>query len=70
MLRKEIIATRGLSTSLPQEKVERIADECGVGLTLLDTRLHSRRIWMNDFEVEGESGKVEAFFVKVKDVEK
>ncbi len=69
MLKKTIQASAALSTTVSAEKVERIADECGVQITLVDTRMRSDRKWINDFEVEGPTGKVDAFIARVRDVE-
>jgi acyl-CoA synthetase (AMP-forming)/AMP-acid ligase II len=58
------------STFLPVEKVELVADECGVKAVLVDSSMQKGRQWLNDFEVEGVTGKVEAFLYKIKDKER
>ena len=58
-----------LATLLVVEKVQRIAAECGVTLTLVDTRFRPDHQWVNDFEVEGAPGKIDAFLKRIKDVE-
>ncbi len=69
MIYSEFTDSVALSTLLAVKKVQRIADECGVTLTLVDTHFRSDHQWVNDFEVEGSSGKIDAFLVRVKDVE-
>ncbi|HWR40222.1 MAG TPA: hypothetical protein VN611_12055 [Patescibacteria group bacterium] len=69
MQRKYVSVTAAISTPLLPEKAARLADECGVQLVLVETRLVERRCWFHDFEVEGHAGKVDAFLAKVKDLE-
>ncbi|CUH94898.1 hypothetical protein P22_0967 [Propionispora sp. 2/2-37] len=51
------------------ERVCRLADECGVVATLVDSVVRQGQKWMNDFEVEGPSGRVETFLIRLRDVE-
>ena len=67
--KSKLMVSQALSTLLTAEKVERIAEECAVQLTLVEARFCKDRKWINDFEIEGEPGKVEAFFVRIKDIE-
>lgn len=69
MIKKTIHMSAAISTTLAVEKVARIAEECDVKVTLVDTRMGSGRKWFNDFEVEGASGKVDAFIARIKDIE-
>ena len=69
MQKSKLMLSQALSTLLIVEKVERIAEECAVKLTLVDARFCKDRKWMNDFEIEGEPGKVEAFLIRIKDIE-
>lgn len=69
MSANKINVSAARSTRLSVEKVDRIAAACGVRVLLVDTRMLPGRNWMNDFEIEGEPGKVEAFLRKIKDVE-
>ena len=69
MQRKSVTVTAALSTPLSPEKTERLADECGVRLNLVETRMGSGRRWFHDFEVEGHAGKVDSFLLKVRDLE-
>jgi len=67
--RKSVTISRAIATSLEAAKVERIADECGVKCTLVDTSLQGKGKWINDFEIEGLSGKVEGCVRRIKDLE-
>lgn len=64
----KITVTRSLSTGLTVERVEMLADAAGVMLTHLDTRLAGKGKWLNDFEVVGPPGKVDAFFERVDEI--
>lgn len=67
---EEMKTNVAFSTFLPAEKVELTADECGVRVVLIDSSMQKGRLWLNDFEVEGATGKVEAFLHKIKDKER
>lgn len=67
---KEMKTNIAFSTMLTVEKVEYVADECGVKVVLVDSSMQKGRQWLNDFEVEGVTGKVEAFLFKIKDRER
>lgn len=64
----KLSVTKPLTTSLPQEKVAQLADECGVELVHLDTRFAGKGKWLNDFEIIGPPGKVDAFFERFEDI--
>jgi hypothetical protein len=69
MHNRKITICEAVSTSVAVEKAARIADECGVVLSLVDTRLRSDKRWINDFEVEGSPGKVEKFVMRLREIE-
>ncbi len=69
MMARKIIVNQTLVTTLLQTKVERIADECGVSAVFIECRLRKDRRWLNEFEIRGEAGKVDGFFVRIKDLE-
>jgi len=69
MINKQLNGSVALSTLLVVRKVQRIADEAGVTLTLVDTHFRPDHEWVNDFEVEGMPGKIDAFLKKIKDIE-
>ena len=69
MQKSKLMVSQALSTLLVVERVERIAEECAVKLTLVDARFCRDQKWVNDFEIEGEPGKVESFFVRIRDIE-
>lgn len=69
MIAKKIIINQNLVTALPQVKVERIADECGIEAVFIESRLRSDRRWDNEFEIRGEAGKVDGFLLRIKDLE-
>lgn len=65
---RKISVTRALSTGLTAMKIGKIADEAGVSAHHLEARLAGKGKWMNDFEVTGPPGKVDAFFHRVNDL--
>ena len=69
MNKKQVAVSIALTTTLAPEKAARMADECGVQLTLVEIRMGNGRRWFNDFEVEGGAGKVDAFLERVRDLE-
>lgn len=60
--------TRAFSTGLAAEKVKTLADEAGVSVAHVETRLAGRGKWLNDYEVTGAPGKVDKFFERVDDI--
>lgn len=64
----ELSVNRSLVTALTVEKVEKIAAETGVLLTHTETRFAGKGKWMNDFEITGPPGKVDAFFERIDDI--
>ncbi|MBP2649451.1 MAG: hypothetical protein H6Q74_276 [Firmicutes bacterium] len=64
----KISVTQAFSTALTAKRVAELADEKGVKVTLVDERFIGKGKWVNDFEVAGTPGKVEAFFEKLADV--
>lgn len=60
--------TRAFSTGLGTDKVMTLADEAGVSVTHVETRLAGRGKWLNDYEVTGAPGKVDKFFERVDDI--
>ena len=69
MTNNELNGSVALSTLLVVRKVQRAADESGVILTLVDTHFRPDHKWVNDFEIEGSPGKIDAFLKKIKDIE-
>ena len=69
MINNKFTGSVALATLLEVKKVQRIGDECGVTLTLVDTHFRPDHEWVNDFQVEGSPGKIDAFLKKIKDVE-
>lgn len=69
MINNKFTGSAALSTLLAVKKVQRIADECGVTLTLVDTHFRPDHEWVNDFEVEGGPGKIDVFLKRIEDLE-
>ncbi|WP_054259105.1 hypothetical protein [Propionispora sp. 2/2-37] len=69
MIVKKIMTSERVCTTVDAERVCRLADECGVVATLVDSVVRQGQKWMNDFEVEGPSGRVETFLIRLRDVE-
>ncbi|MDU2064977.1 MAG: hypothetical protein E6713_09040 [Sporomusaceae bacterium] len=69
MDKAEIHSSIALKTFLAEEKVLRLAEAGGVQATLVETRFEKGGQWINDFEIEGSTGKIEAFLRRVKDIE-
>lgn len=67
-MRNNIAVTRALSTILTAERVNELANEVGVTVHLLDSRLAGKGKWVNDFEISGSPGKVDAFFERFEEV--
>lgn len=64
----KLSVNKTLSTSLPVEKVEKLADEAGVSMNHLETRFAGKGKWVNDFEIIGAPGKVDGFFERVNEI--
>lgn len=64
----KLSVNKTLSTSLPVEKVEKLADEAGVSMNHLETRFVGKGKWVNDFEITGAPGKVDGFFERVNEI--
>jgi hypothetical protein len=67
-MRKKLTVTRSLSTVMTPQKVGKVADEAGVNVAHIEARLIEKRKWLNDFEVTGPPGKVDAFFERIQDL--
>lgn len=67
-MRKDIILTETLLTSVTPEKTSKLADECLVEIRLIESRNLSSA-WTHEFEVQGEIGKVEKFFKRMRKFE-
>jgi len=59
---------RVLATGLSVQRVEKLAEEAGVHLILVEVRSAGKGIWINDFEISGSPGKVDSFFERVEDI--
>ena len=64
----KLSVSKTLSTSLPVEKVDKLADEADVTLNHLETRYAGKGKWINDFEIMGAPGKVDGFFERVDEI--
>lgn len=67
-MRKAIVLTETVVTSVEPKRVIRLADEC-----LLDIRVVESRkdfpVWIHEYEVKGEPAKVEKFLRRLHDIE-
>lgn len=64
----KITVNKALTTSLVVAKVAEVAQETGVSLTHIETRMVGRGKWINDFEVVGSPGKISVFFERIDDL--
>ncbi|MDR3564026.1 MAG: hypothetical protein P4N41_24685 [Negativicutes bacterium] len=64
----KLIVTRSLSTAMTKEKVSQVADEAGVNLVHVETKMAGKGKWLNDFEVSGPPGRVDGFFSRIEDL--
>jgi len=64
----KIVVTRGLCTSITDQKIKKIADEAGVSASHIETRFAGKGKWLNDFEIAGSPGRVDAFFARIDDL--
>jgi hypothetical protein len=64
----KLTVTRSLSTVMTTQKVAKVADEAGVNAVHVEFRLAGKGKWLNDFEVTGPPGKVDAFFERIEDL--
>lgn len=60
--------TRTFVTGLAVDKVKTLADEAGVSVSHVETRLAGRGRWLNEYEVTGAPGRVDKFMERVDDV--
>jgi hypothetical protein len=68
MMRKDIIFVETVVTSLDPERTIRLADECLIEIRLIESRKESA-MWMYEYEIKGEAGKVEKFSARLKSIE-
>lgn len=68
MVQKSVRVNQALTTILSTEKVEKVADECNIKAVFLESRF-SKKGWVNDFEVEGDAGKVDGFMIRIHELE-
>jgi len=64
----KIVVTRSLCTSIPVQKIKKIADEADVSASHVETRFAGKGKWLNDFEIAGSPGRVDAFFSRIEDL--
>ena len=64
----KLTVTRSLSTGMTPQKVGKVADEAGVNVVHVESRLAGKGKWLNDFEVTGPPGKVDSFFERINDL--
>lgn len=67
-MRKDIITTETLITLINPKKVFRLADENLVEIRLIENRQEAS-VWIHEFEIRGEVGKVEKFLRRIRSFE-
>lgn len=68
-MRRFVNVTESIITPIEPRRAGILGEECLVEVRFVESRSEAAG-WFYEYEVSGEVGKVEKFFVRVKDVEK
>jgi hypothetical protein len=68
-MRKFVNITESIVTPIEPRRASILGEECLVEVRFVESRSETTG-WLYEYEVSGEVGKVEKFFVRVKDVER
>lgn len=68
-MRKFVKTTESIITPLEPRRAVIVGDECLVDVRFVESRSEAAG-WLYEYEVTGELGKVEKFFVRLKDIER
>ncbi len=67
-MRKTIVVSETVVTSIEPKRVVRQADECLLSIRVVESRKESTN-WIHEYEVTGEPGKIEKFLARIRDIE-
>jgi hypothetical protein len=67
-MRRAIIFSEPLFTTVNPERTIRLADECLVEIRVVESRKEAAA-WIYEYEVSGEAGKIEKFLKRIKSIE-
>lgn len=67
-MRRGAYTTETVISPVDSERAFRIADECLIEIRLVETR-REKSIWLHEYEVSGEAGKVSKFVTRLRQVE-
>ncbi|MGE5580914.1 MAG: hypothetical protein ACM3X9_00055, partial [Bacillota bacterium] len=65
MMNKKVVFSETIFTTAVPERIFAIADECLLEIRLVETRKESAG-WVYEYEVKGDSGRIEKFLVRLK----
>ena len=67
-MNKKVVFTETFFSTLVPERMFRIADECLLEIRLVESRKESAA-WLHEYEVKGDSGRIEKFRVRLRKLE-
>ena len=67
-MRRDVVFTQTVVTSVEPERAIRVADECLVEIRVVENRKEVSG-WVHECEISGEAGKVEKFVKRLKNLE-
>lgn len=67
-MRKFVKVTESVMTPLEPRRAGILGEECLIDLRFVESRSESHG-WLYEYEVTGEVGRVEKFFIRLKDIE-
>jgi hypothetical protein len=65
---KDLVFTETVITSVEPKRVMRFADECLLEIRLVDIKKNAAA-WLYEYEVKGQSGRIEKFLIRIKNIE-
>jgi len=68
-MRKFVNVTESIFTPVEPRRAGILGEECLVAVRFVESRSETTG-WIYEYEVTGEVGKVEKFFVRIKDIER
>ncbi|SDE52682.1 hypothetical protein [Sporomusa acidovorans] len=67
-MRKFVKVTESVMTPLEPRRAAILAEECLIELRFVESR-SEKHGWLYEYEATGEVGRVEKFFIRLKDIE-
>jgi hypothetical protein len=67
-MNKEVVFTETIFSTVAPERIYKIADECLLAIRLVETRRECSS-WIYEYEVKGESGKIQKFLIRIRSIE-